>query len=175
MIEADYYSAPNCNALCSSGSGTPKANGTQECSCSVGIEAKVTVVKTVESHHWKINSDNDGYYYINHIKAAGSSNGYTFALSYNYYTGDCYGGRACSDGYTTISTSLLPTPTSKNDPVYKIRVTVNGKTAIATMKPSHVFGKKGYQYYASWSYGTVENYFGLKEGQSVTVKIEVLD
>ena len=30
----DYYAAPDCNVLCSSGSGTPKANGTQECSCS---------------------------------------------------------------------------------------------------------------------------------------------
>ena len=29
----DYYAAPNCNVLCSSGSGEPKANGTQECSC----------------------------------------------------------------------------------------------------------------------------------------------
>ena len=33
IIGTDYYAAPNCNALCSSGSGTPKANGTQECSC----------------------------------------------------------------------------------------------------------------------------------------------
>ena len=33
LIKTDYYTAPNCNALCSSGSGTPKANGTQECSC----------------------------------------------------------------------------------------------------------------------------------------------
>ena len=31
--ETVYYSAPNCNAICSSGSGTPKANGTQDCSC----------------------------------------------------------------------------------------------------------------------------------------------
>ena len=29
----DYYTAPDCSALCSSGSGTPKADGTQECSC----------------------------------------------------------------------------------------------------------------------------------------------
>lgn len=31
--ECDYYSAPNCNALCSSGSGTPKGDGTQDCDC----------------------------------------------------------------------------------------------------------------------------------------------
>ena len=31
--QTDYYAAPDCNALCSSGSGTPKANGTQECLC----------------------------------------------------------------------------------------------------------------------------------------------
>lgn len=33
----DYYAAPNCSKLCSSGSGTPKANGTQECNCQTAV------------------------------------------------------------------------------------------------------------------------------------------
>lgn len=37
----DYYSAPNCSAVCPNG-GTPKANGTQDCSCVT--TTKVTLV-----------------------------------------------------------------------------------------------------------------------------------
>ena len=158
--------------MCSSGSGTPKANGTQECECSVGLRAKVTVSKKVENKDWMINDGNSGSYDINYIKAAGSSNGYTFDISYVYYTGTCRSQNPCPAPRTTISTSLLPTPTSKNDPVYTLRVTVNGKTAIATMKPGKVGFSKRYQYYASWSYGAVDNYFGLKKGQSVSVQID---
>ena len=33
IVEIDYYEAPNCNALCESGLGTPKADGTQSCEC----------------------------------------------------------------------------------------------------------------------------------------------
>lgn len=174
--KSDYYAAPNCNALCSSGSGTPKANGTQECECSVGLQAKVTVSEKIEDHDWKVNDSNSGSYKIHYIKASGSSNGYTFDISYVYYTGTCYRYNPCSAPHTTISTSLLPTPTSKDSPVYKLRVTVNGKTAIATMKPGKVgLGSKRYQYNASWSYGTVDNYFGLKKGQSVSVQIDKIN
>lgn len=43
----DYCTAPNCSTVCSSGSGSPKANGTQECLC---IEVnKVTMVAEIHS------------------------------------------------------------------------------------------------------------------------------
>ena len=32
--KSDYYEAPDCSVICESGSGSPKTNGTQECSCS---------------------------------------------------------------------------------------------------------------------------------------------
>ena len=34
MIEADYYSAPDCSVVCPNG-GTAKANGTQDCNCNL--------------------------------------------------------------------------------------------------------------------------------------------
>ena len=171
----DYYAAPNCSKLCSSGSGTPKANGTQECSCFNGIEGQVTVTRKYENHDWYINESNDGSYTIVYTTATGTINGYTFNVSYVYYDGECYRNNPCSDPRTTISTSLLPTPTSKDDPAYKLQVTINGKTAIATMKPYKVTFKKQYAYSVSWDFSGTGNYFGLKEGQLVTVRIEVID
>ena len=50
MLRIDYYAAPNCNALCSSGSGTPKGNGTPECNCAE--EAKITMTLTAGSHKY---------------------------------------------------------------------------------------------------------------------------
>ena len=170
----DYYTAPDCSKLCSSGSGSPKANGTQECSCFNGIEEQVVVTRKAEDHTWRVNDGNEGSYSIVYISASGSSNGYTFDISYVYYTGTCYSNNRCSDPRTTISTSLLPTPTSKNDPVHKLRVTINGKTAIAIMTPHKNFGSKTYSYSVSWDYGNFENYFNLKEGQSTNIKIEVV-
>ena len=42
MLRIDYYEAPDCSKLCSSGSGKPKANGTQECSCTASNKVSMT-------------------------------------------------------------------------------------------------------------------------------------
>ena len=68
LIKTDYYAAPDCNALCSSGSGTPKADGTQSCECNQINKATLTSVTWTETS----SSNNRTYSYSGYTSNHGS-------------------------------------------------------------------------------------------------------
>ena len=81
----DYYAAPNCSKLCSSGSGTPKANGTQECSCADTTQMILTAGSYTQ-------------------KFWGTS--YGFAANYGNLSNNTYRGSTITSFFTTGAESL---------------------------------------------------------------------
>ena len=112
-MKIDYYAAPNCNTLCSSGSGTPKANGTQDCNCNEFT--KITIHSTCENYQDVIpecgtNGGNYGGY--------GTYRGQVITIFYSTLKGNNKGTRL----------QLKKIPNDQSD----IKVRVNGKTYTLT-------------------------------------------
>ena len=110
MLRIDYYAAPNCNALCSSGSGTPKANGTQECNC------KKTIDVHLSSECWM--NENKGWNFCGYESSGRggiSSTAYRDSNIVSFYS---------NTSARNTHLTLLPVPNDKSD----IKVRVNGNT-----------------------------------------------
>ena len=120
IVEIDYYAAPNCSALCSSGSGTPKADGTQECNCQENKQATINVAyweKKMGSGAFKLTFKRYGF---------NSSNG---SISNNSYRGTTItalntNNMSASQNDISIATEIdfAETPNDLSD----IKIRVNG-------------------------------------------------
>ena len=114
FLRTAYYAAPNCNSLCSSGSGTPKADGTQNCSCFEGNTFTLSAAKV--TYKFFTNKIYYGYSDGNVTKGTGG------ALSPNAFRGQTISRISSMSSGTDLYFASLPSDTSD------ITMKINGQT-----------------------------------------------